>query len=52
MYAGIGFLMLVTQLIAVPSYQALDGLCSDAGIPQVIFLPSFGLATFGLLFFM
>ncbi|GIY05582.1 uncharacterized protein CDAR_90841 [Caerostris darwini] len=51
MYAGIGFLSLVIQLISIPSYEALYKVCTEAGIPQVTFLLSFGFATFGLLFF-
>ncbi|XP_055930330.1 uncharacterized protein LOC129960743 [Argiope bruennichi] len=51
MYAGIGFLMLVSQLMSIPSYRALYEICTEAGIPQVTFLLSFGFATFGMLFF-
>lgn len=51
MYAGIGFLMLVTQLISIPSYEALYKVCVEADVPQVVYLLSFGFATFGLLFF-
>ncbi|KAF8790831.1 hypothetical protein HNY73_005791 [Argiope bruennichi] len=50
MYAGIGFLMLVSQLMSIPSYRALYEICTE-GIPQVTFLLSFGFATFGMLFF-
>ncbi|CAL1277371.1 unnamed protein product [Larinioides sclopetarius] len=51
MYAGIGFLMLLSQLVSIPSYRALYTVCAEAGIPQVTFLLSFGFATFGMLFF-
>ncbi|GFY79324.1 uncharacterized protein TNIN_492861 [Trichonephila inaurata madagascariensis] len=51
MYAGVGFLMLVTQLISIPSYEALYKVCVEADIPQVVFLLSLGFATYGLLFF-
>ncbi|KFM78628.1 hypothetical protein X975_05088, partial [Stegodyphus mimosarum] len=50
-YAGVGFLMLATQLISVSAYEALEKLCTEAGAPQLVFLLSFGLITFGLLFF-
>lgn len=51
MYAGIGFLLLITQLVAVPSYEALAQICIEAGMSQVIFLLSFGFTTFGVLLF-
>lgn len=51
MFAGMGFLSLLCQIIATSTYSTLNDVCQDAGVPQIIFLLSFGLISFCLFFF-
>lgn len=51
MFAAVGFLTLVIQLIATVSYSQLQELCFAATIPGVVFLLSFGVSSLALFHF-